>query len=178
MPHTSAGSPFNVTGYCEGALFKNNFAKMFSPCNYYAGIQLVMLCFSGVYEVSQHYKNWYGCTIHGRRDIAGIQFKFHHKLFKVVCICKTCLSSILTTQILPRDWWELFWIIVLVVKKIRKVSRSYLQNLSLACLKRSILENVTDIAKSSRQSLEKVLEITLLPRLEWNLAWKDLNCAR
>ena len=35
------------------------------------------------------------------------------------------------------------------------MSRSYLQNLSLACLKRSILEtiHVTDIAKVCRQSL-------------------------
>ena len=27
-----------VTGYCEGAWFKNNFAKMLSACNYYAGV--------------------------------------------------------------------------------------------------------------------------------------------
>ena len=38
--------------------------------------------------------------------------------------------------------------------------------LSLACLKQSILETITDIAKSSRQSLKKVIEITLLPRLK------------
>ena len=135
-----------------------------------------MLCLSGVYEVSQRYKNWYGHTLH--RDIQVYSSNFRRKLFKVVCICKTCLSSILTTQILPRDWRELFWIIVLVVEKIRKASRSYLQNLSLACLKRSILETVTDIAKSSRQSLEKAIEITLLPRLDWNLAWEDLNRTR
>ena len=112
--------------------------------------------------------------------VAGIQCKFYFccKLFKVMCICKTCLSSILTTQILPRDWRELFWIIALVVKKIRKTSRSYLQNLSLVCLKWSIMETVTDIAKSSRRSLEKAIEITLLPRLKWNLTWEDLNRTR
>ena len=42
----------------------------------------------------------------------------------------------------------------------------YLQNISLACLKWSILETITDIAKSSRQSLEKVIKITLMPKLE------------
>ena len=51
-------------------------------------------------------------------------------------------------------------------KKIRKASLSYLQNLILLCLKRSILKTVTDVAKNSRQSLKKVIEITLLPRLE------------
>ena len=111
-----------------------------------------MLCLSGLYDVSQHYKNQYRHTLHGRKDIHTVQ-NFRHKLFKVACICKTCLSSILTTQILPRDWWELFWIIVLAV-------------------------DITDIAKSSRQSLEKVIEITLLPRFEQNLAWEDLNHTR
>ena len=44
-----------VTGYREGAWFKNNFAKVFFvACNYYAGVaKLVMLCLSGVYEISQ-----------------------------------------------------------------------------------------------------------------------------
>ena len=46
------------------------------------------------------------------------------------------------------------------------MSRSYLQNLILTHLKQSILETVTDIAKICRQSLEKVIEITLLPRLD------------
>ena len=54
-----------------------------------------------------------------------------------------------------------FGIIILVVERIRKVSRSYFQNLSLACLKQSILETITDTTKSSCQSLEKVIEITL-----------------
>ena len=71
-----------VTEYREGAWFKNNFAKVFSACNYYAGvaIQLVILCLSGLYEASQRYKNWYGRTLDRRKDtcnyIAGIQFKF------------------------------------------------------------------------------------------------------
>ena len=64
-----------VTGYHKWAWFKNNLVKVFSACNYYAGI-VVMLCLSGVYEVSQRYKNWYSHTLHRRRDIAGIQFKF------------------------------------------------------------------------------------------------------
>ena len=46
------------------------------------------------------------------------------------------------------------------------------------CLKWSILETITDIAKSSRQSLGKVIEITLFPRLERNLAREDLNRTR
>ena len=29
---------FKVTGYRKGAWFNNNFAKVFSACNYYAGI--------------------------------------------------------------------------------------------------------------------------------------------
>ena len=32
------GLSLKVTGYCEGAWFKNNFAKVFSACNYYAGV--------------------------------------------------------------------------------------------------------------------------------------------
>ena len=59
-----------VTGYYEGAWFKNNFAKVFFTCNYYAGVaKLIMLCLSGVYEISQRYKNQYGHTLHRRRDI-------------------------------------------------------------------------------------------------------------
>ena len=79
-----------------------------------------MLCLSGVYEVSA---TRIGMAIpytgHRRRDMvySHDSSNFRHKLFKVVCILKTCLSSILTTQILPRDWRELFWIIVLVVEK-------------------------------------------------------------
>ena len=29
---------FKVTEYCEGVWFKNNFAKVFSACNYYVGV--------------------------------------------------------------------------------------------------------------------------------------------
>ena len=133
---------------------------MFFACNYYGGIATTSnaVFFRSLWNKSALYSS-----------------NFHRKLFKVVCIFKTCLSSILTTQILLRDWRELFWVIVLVVGKIRKMSRSYLQNLSLVSLKRSILETVSDIAKSSRQSLKKATEITLLHRLDWNLAWEDLN---
>ena len=73
---------------------------------------------------------------------------------------------------------RVFWIIVLVVEKIRKMSWSYLQNISLVCLKWSILETITNIATSACQSFKKVIEITLLPRLKWNLAWEDLNHTR
>ena len=29
---------FKIMGYCEGAWFNNNFAKVLSACNYYAGM--------------------------------------------------------------------------------------------------------------------------------------------
>ena len=70
-------------GYREVWL-KNNFAKVLSACNYYAGVAATSNAVSsGVYEISQRYKNQYGHTLHGHRDIhlAGIQFKFSSQAF-------------------------------------------------------------------------------------------------
>ena len=61
----------------RGHGLKNNFAKVLSACNYYAGIATTSnaVSFRSLW-ISQHYNNRYDYTLHRRRDIAGIQFKF------------------------------------------------------------------------------------------------------
>ena len=56
-----------VTGYHEGAWFKNNSAKVFSGCNYYARVATT----SNVVSFRRH-----GHTLRERRDRVGILLKF------------------------------------------------------------------------------------------------------
>ena len=67
------------------AWFKNNFAKMLSACNYYAGVATTSnaVSFRSLWNKSalQESVYWYGHTLHGSRDIAGIQFKFLPQAF-------------------------------------------------------------------------------------------------
>ena len=153
--------------------------QVFSPCNYYAGVATTSNAVSFRSLWSKSVLQELVRSYHTRtRRYSRYTVQTFATSFLRLCASVRPVFLVYSPHILPRDWRELFWIIVLAVEKIGKVSRSYPQNLNLACLKWSILETVTDIAKSSCQSLEKVAEITLLPRLEWNLAWEDLNCAR
>ena len=119
-----------------------------------------MLCLSEVYKISQHYKNWYDHTLHGRRDIAGsytVQI-FATSFLKLCAAVRPVFSSILATQLLHAEGLTRAFLNHRSGCQTTLKNVSVLPpNLSLACLKQSISETVTDIAKSSRQSLEKVI---------------------
>ena len=94
-----------VMGYHEGAWFKNNFAKVLSACNYYAGIAPTSnaVSFRSLRNKSVLQQSVWSYLTRAQRYSRHTVQIFAVSLFKVVCICKTCYSSILTTQILPRD---------------------------------------------------------------------------
>ena len=127
---------------------------MFSACNYYAGIATTSnsVAFRSLWSKSALQES---VRSHLARAQRYMYSRYTVQIFasSFLKLCASVRPVFLVysphAQILPRDWRELFWIIVLVVEKIRKASWPYLQNLSLLCLKRSILETVTDIAKLS-----------------------------
>ena len=153
--------------YREGAWFKNiNFAKAFSACNYYAGVATTM-SFRSLGSKSALKDSVRSCDTRVQgysRYVCSSNFTAG---FSKLCASVRPVFLVYSPHKYCRGTDKSFFgIIILVVERIRKVSRSYFQNLSLACLKQiSILETITDIAKSSCQSLEKVIEITLF-RLE------------
>ena len=128
-PSQATNSCLMVTGYREGAWFKNNFAKVFYACNYYAGVATTSnaVSFRSLWNKSALQQSaWSYLTRAQRYSRHTVQI--FTVSFQKLCasIRPSCFSSILNTQILLRDWRDLFWIIVLVVEKIRKMSWSYL----------------------------------------------------
>ena len=151
-----------VTRYREGAWFKNNFAKVLSACNYYAGIATTSnaVSFRSLWNKSALQESVQPYLTQAQR-----YSRYTVQIF-AVSFLKLCASirPVFLVYSPHKYCWgtgeNFFFNHSGCRKKLEKHLGLTFKIFSLACLKQSILETITDIAKSSCQSLEKVIEIT------------------
>ena len=154
-----------VMGYCEGAWFKNNFAKVFSACNYYAGVATTM-SFRSLGSKSALKESVRSCITRLQgysRYVCSSNFTAG---FSKLCASVRPVLLVYSPHKYCRGTDKsFFWNNYSGCRKNQKDISVLLPKYQSCMFEQSILETITDITKTSCQSLENVIEITLF-RLE------------
>ena len=154
-------------GYREGAWFKNNFAKVFSACNYYAGVATTMSFRSlGSMSVLKDSVRWCVTLVQGySRYVCSSNFTAG---FSKLCASLRPVFLVYSPHKYCRGTDKSFFgIIILVVERIRKVYRSYFQNLTIHFQPVMCAAPRVHVASIYLLTLSLVHNMMLMPQASW-----------